>query len=117
MTIPLTTTTITVRRPSVDANRDPYEEDPSPVTVAEGVRAHISSPSGREQAVGGEQSIVTFPLVCDPVDLQHTDTVIDESDDAEYEVVWVLPRQGFGLDHVKADLKKVTGVSSDSVRR
>lgn len=111
MSIPLATTTITIRRPSVDPDRDPYEEDPDPQTVAEGVRAHISSPSGRDQIVGGEQSIVTFSLTCDPTDLQHTDTVIDDSSGEEFEVVWVKDRIGLGMDHVQASLRHVEGVA------
>lgn len=111
VSIPLATTTITIQRPSVDPDRDPYEEDPAPDTVAEGVRAHISSPSGREQIVGGEQEIVTFRLSCDPIDLQHVDTVVDDSTGEEYEVVWTLSRTGLGMPHVQAGLRKTTGVA------
>ncbi|MBM3679152.1 MAG: hypothetical protein FJW96_14955 [Actinobacteria bacterium] len=111
MAIPLATTTIAVLRVPADASRDPYDPQPEPETVASGIRAHISSPSGRERTAGGSQEVVEFRLACDPTDLRHTDRVQDEQSDAVYEVIWARPRQGHGLDHVEAGLKQVTGVA------
>lgn len=110
MAIPLATTTIAVLRVEEDETRDPYDAAPDPDTVASGVRAHISSPGGSENVAGGSQEVVTFRLDCDPTDITNTDQVQDETTDALYEVVWVEQRQGLGLDHTVADLKRVTGV-------
>ncbi|MBM4414904.1 MAG: hypothetical protein FJ035_01235 [Chloroflexi bacterium] len=109
MAVPLATTTIAVLRVPVDATRDPYDAQPAADTVASGVRAHISSPSGREHVAGGSQEVVEFRLACDPVDLRHTDRVQDEQTGSTYEVVWARPRQGLGLDHIEAGLKQVSG--------
>jgi hypothetical protein len=109
MTVPLATTTVAVLRVPADTARDPYDAQPAPETVASGVRAHISSPSGRERVAGGSQEVVEFRLACDPVDLRHTDRVQDEQCGAIYEVVWARPRKGLGLDHVEAGLKQVSG--------
>lgn len=110
MAIPLHTTTITVLRVATDPGRDPYDALPEPAVVAAGVRAHLSSPSGRERTAGGSQEVVEFRLACDPVDLRHTDQVRDETTGLVYEVVWTRERQALGLDHTQAGLKQVTGV-------
>lgn len=97
----LTTTTVTVKRP-VDG--DPYETAAEP-TVAAGVPAHISSPSGQEIDLGGEYERIDAVLLCAPgTDITHTDVVVDDGTDNEYRVAWVRARQGLGLDHTKAGL-------------
>ena len=111
MTVPLHTTTIAVLRIPADSARDPYDAKPAAAVVASGIRAHISTPRGREQTAGGSQEVVEFRLSCDPVDLRHTDQVQDEETDALYEVTWARIRQGLGLDHVEAGLKQVAGVA------
>lgn len=103
MTVPLATTTITVTRPAV--GDDPYDGAVSTSTIATGVRAHISAPSGREQRQGGSQETVDFRLDCDTVDLRHGDTVTDAAGEA-YEVIWAQPRAAFGLDHVAAGVRQ-----------
>lgn len=110
MPVPLHTTTISVLRLPTDPARDPYDPQPAPEVVASGVRAHVSTPRGREQTAGGSQEVVEFRLTCDPVDLRHTDQVQDEQTDALYEVTWARTREGFGLDQTQAGLKQVTGV-------
>ena len=111
MAIPVATTTIAVLRVPSDPGRDPYDAKPAAEVIASRIRAHLSSPSGRERTVGGSQEVVEFRLSCDPVDLRHTDQVQDEQTDAVYEVTWARIRQGLGLDHVEAGLKQVTGVA------
>lgn len=111
--IPLSTTTITVYRNTFDEDADPTEVDSgSRTTVAEHVRAQISSPSGRERNIGGSQEIVEFSLSCDPVDLTHLDQVLDEVTGEIYEVTWARQRTGFGLDHTRGGLRAVKGVTS-----
>lgn len=108
--IPLSTTTITVWRTTEDPLVDPYDANSQPdASVATGVRAQISSPTGRERNIGGTQEIVEFSLSCDPVDLLNTDQVEDETTHEMYQVVWVAQRRGFGLDHTRAGLRKVVG--------
>lgn len=113
MSVPLATTTVTVREVPADPNRDPYDAAPAAVTVASGVRAHISTSSGREQVAGGSQEVVTFRLSCDPFDggLSHQATVEDEQTGEVYEVVWSVARFGIGLDHIQAGLRQVSGVA------
>ena len=111
MSVPLHTTTIAVLRVPADSARDPYGAQPAAEVIASGIRAHISTPRGREQTAGGSQEVVEFRLSCDPVDLRHTDRVRDEQADALYEVTWARTRKGLGLDHVEAGLKQVTGAS------
>ena len=106
----LHTTTIGVLRISADPARDPYDAKPAAEVIASGIRAHISTPRGREQTAGGSQEVVEFRLSCDPVDLRHTDEVQDEQTGALYEVTWARVRQGLGLDHIEAGLKQVAGV-------
>lgn len=110
--IPIHTTLITVYRTVVAADQDPTEVDSgSRTTVAEHVRAQISSPSGRERNIGGSQEIVEFSLSCDPVDLTNLDQVYDETTGEMYEVTWARQRTGFGLDHTRAGLRAVKGVT------
>lgn len=107
--IPLATTTISVKRVAADDDRDGYDPLPSASTVATGVRAHLSSPSGREDRAGGSRQTSTARLLCDPTDLLHTDTVVDDSTSLEYAVVGVEQHVGLGLDHTAAALQLVSG--------
>jgi hypothetical protein len=107
--IPAATTTITVRRVPADDTRDGYDPLPAPSTVATGVRAHLASPSAREDRGGGTRQALTARLLCDPVDLTHTDTVVDDTTGLEYAVVGVVQQVGFGLDHTAAGLLLVDG--------
>lgn len=103
MSIPLATTTITVKIG--------FEEEPGEgrnlETVVEGVRAVIGSPSGAElYRPGGGSSRITHVLNCDPCPglVDNTYQVVDELTHAEYEVEWVQHRNGLGLDHTRAGL-------------
>lgn len=109
--ITLATTTITVLRVADDPDRDPYDPPPAASEVATGVRAHIGSATGREQAVGGQQSVTDLRLVCDPVDLRHTDQVRDDTTGETFEVVWVKQRTGLNLDHTAAYVRHVEGLA------
>lgn len=111
MAISLATTTIAVLRTPPADDADPYDAPAEPVTVAEGVRAHIGSPRGYETQRGGSQVAITNSLGCDPVDLDPaTDQVRDETTNALYDVEWADQRLGNGLDHTAAGLVRVKGV-------
>lgn len=106
----LTTTTVTVTRPTAG---DPYETSAGETTVASGVAAHLSSPSGAEIDRGGQLEQVDAVLLAAPgVDLRHTDLVTDDVTDEQYRVAWVEARQGLGLDHVKAGLTRWHGAAA-----
>jgi hypothetical protein len=109
MSIPLSTTTITISRKRDDD--DPYDT-PTVRPVANGIRAVIGSPSGRDRVIGGDQSAIVAKLDCDVCDLRHYDYVTDDRTTVEYAVVWVTERQGLGLDHLEAGLTAVTGASN-----
>jgi hypothetical protein len=107
--LPISTTTVTISRFPVDPARDSYDAPPAAVTVASGVRAHISSPSGAETQLGGSQAVTQYRLDCDPVDVTHIDRVTDDTTGITYEVLWAVSRYGLGLDHVEAALRLVEG--------
>lgn len=104
MTIPLATTTLTVKRP---AAAEPYEAGVL-ATVVAGVRAHISGPGGFENLGGGSQQDVTLPFACDVADVNHGDQVVDDATGVTYEVAWVQRRTGLGLDRMTGQLRRVS---------
>lgn len=116
MTIPLATTTITIKRPPASADgTDPYEGSAALDTVATGIRATFSSPGGLVGSAGRateSQEVVDWRLLADPCDLQHYDTVVDDTTGAEFGVIWararVDPDDG-DLDHVVAGVDEIDG--------
>lgn len=103
--LPLATTTITVRSAG---SGEPYEAPSGAAVLATGVPAHLSSPSGLERLEGGGQQVIDKRLLADPtLTLDHTMTVVDDGTGATYTVVWVDNREGLGLDHVVAGLRRV----------
>jgi hypothetical protein len=123
MAIPISTTTISVLRGTEErlpyTEQDPYGEGygDTPIPgqawqiIASGVRAVIGTPSGSEQAVGGQQVTITCSLISDPVDCIHTDRVVDESDSTVYEVVWTAARSEFGITRTIGDLRRTIGTA------
>lgn len=107
--IPLANTRISIYR--APDGIDPYET-PQPRKKLAGIRAHIGSPSGRDHIIGGHQEVINAKLGCDPCDLQHGDTVKDETTGAEYVAVWVTQRTGLGVDHLEAGLNLVAGAAN-----
>jgi hypothetical protein len=110
--IPVATTTVRVERRQADPDVDPYENDAPWVTVASGVRAHISTGRGQEDRGGSDRSIVHFRMACDQFDggILHTDRVVDEQSGEVYEVRWAVARSALGLDHFHAGLDQISGV-------
>ena len=111
MTLPLTTTTITVQRPS--AGVDPYEVD-SYQTVVTSHPAVISAPSGSGLTIGGDQQTISAELLADPVDLRRYDIVTDETTGRVYDVVWVNDRYELGLAHTKAGMTSTEGAAQNA---
>lgn len=118
MSIPTSTTTVSVLRPSEpDGDTDGYP-DMAPVytKVSSGTRAVIMSATrgisgggSRTLREGSERVLNIFKLIADPVNLQDTDHVVDEKTGVTYRVEWIAVRPGFGLDHVDAGLSYVEG--------
>lgn len=106
----LATTTVRIDRPAQAA--DPYETTTSS-TLAAGVAAHISTPSGNDLRVGGKTEVVDAVLLIDrtPV-LLRTDLVVDETTGDTWQVTWTRQRIGLGLDHQKAGLVAVKGAAT-----
>lgn len=106
--LPLTTTTVTVTRP--DGSGDPYVDPGAAATVGTALPAHISSPSGSDRRVGGDQELVDAVLLLDPSPaLTRLDLVHDDGTGEDYNVTWTRQRQGLGLDHQVAGLVAVKG--------
>jgi hypothetical protein len=107
----LSTTTVGIRRPTQDD--DPYETPATPTTIATGVPAHISAPSGADARVGGKEELVDAVLLVDTTTpLQRIDLIDDELTGETYSVTWTRQRTGLGLDHQKAGLVAVKGGAS-----
>lgn len=86
MSLPVTSTTVTVRRPARAAGADQFDPDTGPpATVATGVRAHFSGVTVTESDDGSSVAY-TATLLADPVDLRHGDTVVDDGDGTEWTV-------------------------------
>lgn len=108
--IPIPTTTVSVRRGVGIV--DPYEAA-SETVVSSGVAAHIGSPSGADQAVGGDKEVVSAVALLPPgTDIVYSDDLVDERTAERYTVAWVRSRAGLGLDHVKAGLHQTKGGAS-----
>lgn len=123
MAVPLATTTITVHgvRPqsAVDPDAEGYDAPPpAPTMQATGIRATISLPQsarGSSAAVSSPADEVdTYTLSCDPVELTRHDTVTDDTTGVVYEVETVIPSPTvvFGLQHIKAKLKRTEGLTN-----
>jgi hypothetical protein len=118
VSIPLSTTTITVKRPARPVTEDPYGEgydapadrDASEATPVTGVRAVISPNGGTGGSTGGESEVLLFRMVCDPCPLAYSDEVLDDLTGMRYAVEWCTETPGIaGLGHVVAGLKIVKG--------
>jgi hypothetical protein len=108
--IPLASTTVTVQR--TRSLGDPYE--PAQVdTIAAGVSAHISGPSGTDVRVGGQQEVVDAVLyVAASADVVRADQIADEVTGERWTVTWTRVRRGVGLDHRQAGLVAVKGAAN-----
>lgn len=122
MTIPISTTLITLKgvRPqlSIDPDADGYDGSaPTPSVLASDVRATITLPKGQRSNPTDE--IDSYALRCDPIDgveLTQYDTVIDQTTGTEYRVLVANPSlpEDFGLAHWVATLTHSTGIVKGS---
>ncbi len=107
--IPLATTTISVLRvPPGDVYDEPYGTPAARTAVSTGTRAVIDRGRGAERVAGGEQSSLDLTLTADPVDLNHTDQVRDDTTNTIYQVTYVVT---YWDSHLEAGLRVVTGLA------
>lgn len=102
----LSTTVVTIT--GVAADVDPYETA-TVVTVAENVRAHLSSPTGDDLAVGGDKEVISAVCYLPAGTAVEPSHRIADASGLTHEVVWVRERTGLGLDHVACGIRSVRG--------
>jgi hypothetical protein len=101
------TTTIDVLRTSGTLDGDGYDE-PSTETIARGVKAHISAPSGSEAVFGlASSSSTTLKMNSELTDLLATDMVLDNTTGYYYSVVHTQVRTL--LPHRVSVVQRTTG--------
>lgn len=118
MTLPVPTTTVTVKRRAHSATADAFDPDTGPpVVVVSGLPAHFSGARAVEAADGSSQT-TRATLLTDPADLQHADVVVNDADGSEWEVLSARTvadpdRPGPENDsHVTADVANAPGVGT-----
>lgn len=95
-----------------DADFDRFDPDqPVPSLVTSGVRATISLPGGSATLVGGDRVVFSASMQCDVCDLRPSDTVTD-ANGTTWMVLTVTQQVGFGLDHLAANLRLVSGAAA-----
>lgn len=115
MTIPLSTTTITVLHQGGDPYAEPYGP-PDQIEGDTGVRAVIDAAAygasaGTEAQGGGEQTRTVLRLLCDPCDLTSRSWIRDDTDAVVYRVVWMLHHApAHHLSHIQAGIELVEGL-------
>lgn len=107
MAIPISDTSVSVWRSYTEDAYDLRE----PYLVASGVRAVLNAPIAAARMPAAEVgqgllSRATRTLVCDPVDLQVGDTVVEDSTGLSYEVVLASPAHNI-IPHTVAELSEV----------
>lgn len=101
--IPVSSTTITVRRSSTEDAYDVRE----PLLVASGVRAVIDEPgTARSEGVVGQASFLTQSFVCDPCDIRPGDTVTDDLTGVVYTAAGASPGPSL-IPHTSGTLEKI----------
>jgi hypothetical protein len=113
MAIPLSTTLVTITRPtfpSTSPSPDPYDSTPTLTVIASGVRATIAPPtSATVRLVGGDRDVYNSKLICDPTPVAVDDTVTDTVTGNVWTVLWVQASPQLGLSHTIAGIRLVTG--------
>lgn len=114
MPIPISTTTVEVRRRVDTGDQDPWD-DPTEswATISTGTRAVIALASGQEVAPGRTE-VITHTFISDPIDLDHADRIVDDYDGRIYDVVYVYTSPAIaGLSNTQAQLVATQGFRSN----
>ena len=114
MTLPLSTTTITIERRPLTVLDDPADpadySTPEWELIESNVPAVISPPTASNNLVAGDRITYSASLRADPCDLKANDRLTEE-DGTVWTVLWARPIVAVGLDHTEAQLRMVTGFS------
>lgn len=121
MSLPLATTTISVY--SIQQEGETPDVPYAVPTTAErkqlkqsGVRAVIGAYRGLETIVAGaQQSVASFKLNCDPCNITNEDIIIDEVTGSQYEILWVVPVQGLGINYIRGMITLSSGTEYQNV--
>lgn len=109
MTLPLTTTSVTIQRPADGV--DPYE-DQGLTVVATGVRGVVSGSAGGGIDRGGAQEVLTATLYVEQeADVKHYDIITDETSGQRWRAQWMRERYELGLGHKVVGLEAVAGAA------
>lgn len=139
MPIPINTTTVTVLRPGVpsgfeDSYFDEFGSPSAPVdpllasydlpvdqggvgvmqyvVITTGLRAHIGSPAGTENIVGGDMESVEFKATTDPFDIEPRDQILDERNGVTYDVITAVKRDEISfMSHSQVTLNRQRGLA------
>lgn len=116
MGIPFSTSSLTIKRPTLSATQDPYDPpseypEPPSTTIAEGVPAVITVPGAQTALVAGQRVTFDTQVTLDPCDLQAGDTLTDPTSGFVWEVLSATPFAAFSISGVKASVRRVTGFS------
>lgn len=112
----IVTTTISVLRvpgPGVDDEDDPRDgadEMPPAEQIDSLVPASIGIGRAREDRAETSREVGVTRLICDVIDLLHTDLIVDETTGITWALTSVTVDERLGLDYLAADLQRVSGV-------
>lgn len=114
VTIPTSTSLISVLRAPISSTEEAYGAPASRAVVASGIRAVLSLSRGYETSSGATQSVRRYKLICDPLNavdggISHDDWIRDDATQIVYAVTAASLKPGFGMDHVTAYLVLVDG--------
>jgi hypothetical protein len=108
MSLPFTTTTVTVQRPANTLQDSRVE--PAWTVVANGVPCVLAGVSGSE--LGRTQVSKNAAARFQPgTDVRSYDRLVDENTGDVFEAGMVQTRRGFGLDHVAVELHVTIGAT------
>lgn len=116
MSIPFSTTLLTIVRSTHAPTEDPYDPissypNPDSAVVVTGVRAVITVPSASNNRVAGERIVYSSKLTSDPCDLRPFD-LVTESSGLIWECLWSKPFGAFGISGMEAQLRLVVGFAA-----
>jgi hypothetical protein len=112
VTLPLSTTTISVERNVAEQmGRDPYDSPAQMEVLATGLRAVVTPPTGSAQLVGGTRVAYLAQLHCDPCDLQPEDQITDAMSGLTWTLLWASEVKALGLHFTEGQMRRVTGAT------
>jgi hypothetical protein len=113
VSIPFSTSTISITRSSLSPTEDPYDPttEPADTTVVSGLRAVVGVPSANPVLTIGDRIVYTTKLTCDPCDLEADDIVTDSVSGLTWVCLWAKAFEAFGLSGMEAQLRLTSGLA------